>query len=138
MPVYNFVVAPNLEPEARRSLAQCITDAHCGVTGAPPEFVHVFFHDGRKPQRGDAIDLRVAASVRAGRPDSVNRAIEQHFANGAQNALPGRTIEARFSFRETPAKWVMEGGAVLPEPGDEARWMQEHWNRAHHEVDPGR
>ncbi len=26
---------------------------------------------------------------------------------------------------ETPASWVMEGGRVLPEPGEEAQWFAE-------------
>ncbi|MEM7153631.1 MAG: tautomerase family protein [Myxococcota bacterium] len=138
MPVYNFVVAPDLDADTRHALALCITEAHCSTTGAPPEFVHVFFHDGRRARTDAVVDLRIAASVRAGRPDSVNRAIEQLFIEGARRTLPDQNIEARFTFRDTPAAWVMEGGAVLPEPGDEAAWMQTHWKREHHEVDSGR
>jgi len=27
---------------------------------------------------------------------------------------------------EVPAAWVMEGGAVMPEPGEEAAWLARH------------
>ena len=29
-----------------------------------------------------------------------------------------------------PASWVMEGGAVLPEPGEEASWLAQHHHAA--------
>jgi hypothetical protein len=25
-----------------------------------------------------------------------------------------------------PAAWIMEGGAVMPQPGDEAEWLARH------------
>ena len=27
---------------------------------------------------------------------------------------------------DVPARWVMEGGDILPEPGDEAAWIAKH------------
>ena len=27
---------------------------------------------------------------------------------------------------DTPARWIMEGGHVLPEPGEEADWLAKH------------
>ena len=27
---------------------------------------------------------------------------------------------------DTPASWVMEGGDIMPEPGDEAAWLAAH------------
>ena len=30
------------------------------------------------------------------------------------------------STRDVAAKWVMEGGELLPEPGEEAAWLKRH------------
>ena len=30
------------------------------------------------------------------------------------------------STNDVPARWVMEGGVLLPEPGDEAGWLSQH------------
>ena len=27
---------------------------------------------------------------------------------------------------DVPASWVMEGGELLPEPGEEAEWLERH------------
>jgi hypothetical protein len=34
--------------------------------------------------------------------------------------------DVRVSLLEVPASWVMEGGAVMPEPGEEAAWLARH------------
>ena len=38
--------------------------------------------------------------------------------------FPIRNID--FVIFPIPASWVMEGGAVLPEPGEEASWLAKH------------
>ena len=34
---------------------------------------------------------------------------------------------------DTPASWVMEGGDIFPEPGEEAEWLAAHEARAREE-----
>ena len=35
----------------------------------------------------------------------------------------------RVRLLDVPASWVMEGGALLPEPGEEADWLARHGAR---------
>jgi hypothetical protein len=30
------------------------------------------------------------------------------------------------STSDVPARWVMEGGVLMPEPGEEKRWLLQH------------
>lgn len=38
--------------------------------------------------------------------------------------VPGAAVLMRTS--TTPASWILEGGRVLPEPGEEAAWLADH------------
>ena len=123
MPLYICNSVKGAIPEsAKQNIAADITDIHCRVTGAPESFVHVFFLEDapQQPLAGKCIFL--FGSIRAGRSKEQKRnltegmklAIQRH-ANVAVNAIAVDTTDV-------PASWVMEGGVVLPEPGEEASW----------------
>ncbi len=123
MPVYHCISpAGSVSMEAREKVATAITDVHCESTGAPRSFVHVFFretpksgpgaHDFDKPYYIDGVN-------RAGRLDDVVLKLKANLRKAfSDNAnVPLDQIGARISV--TPASWVMEGGDILPEPGEE-------------------
>lgn len=123
MPLYRCTTAADaLDDEQRSQIAGAITDIHCAVTGAPPTFVHVQFHETAD---GDG-RITLHGGIRAGRPPEVASEIIRRCidAVAAITAVPAERITMRTS--ETPASWIFEGGRVLPEPGEEDAWLAAH------------
>lgn len=127
MPLYRCIVAPNASSyAARAAIAEHVTRIHCDVTGGVPLFVHVFFTEdaaGMLPTDKRALML---GSIRAGRtPEQKARLVAAMEAVLAEHL---RVVPAAVSVVtvDVPARWVMEGGDVLPEPGDETAWLAKH------------
>jgi len=122
MPVYHCTLPPALLDDARRSqIANDITRIHCDKTGAPPHFAHVLFVDaaaGAAPV--------VLGSIRAGRPAALRAEMAAAMAEAVARSLGVEAGRVQVQLLEVPAAWVMEGGAVMPEPGDEAEWLARH------------
>lgn len=127
MPLYVCNARKGLiSDEAKAKIAKDITDIHCEVTDAPPTFVHAFFfEEAPHIPIGDGQAL-LFGQIRAGRTDEqkaqivsrMRRSIHEH-AGIALEAVSGATTD-------TPASWVMEGGDLLPEPGEEEAWLKAH------------
>ena len=128
MPLYRCTSPQGvLNYSQRAALARAFTDIHCDLTGAPRTFVHVqFLHH---PAQTGGMRFELHAGIRAGRDRALADAIiarcKQAVAD--QTGAPLEAISMRTS--STPASWILEGGRVLPEPGEEAQWEAE---RPHH------
>lgn len=122
MPLYRCTSPDGALDDAQRAaIAVAFTDIHCELTGAPRTFVHVQFHHRPAPSAGPQYVLH--AGIRAGRDQALaERLIARCVAAvaGIANVEPAR-IEMRTS--STPASWILEGGRVLPEPGEEEAWI---------------
>jgi phenylpyruvate tautomerase PptA (4-oxalocrotonate tautomerase family) len=121
LPLYRCLVpSRSVRMESRQAIARAITAAHCDATGAPAKFVHVFFFD--MPE-SDSLTVLVNGSIRAGRTDEQ----KQRIVAGVQAAfvqLAGvPAARTRVDLTDVPASWLMEGGRIMPEPGDEAAWL---------------
>ena len=116
-----------LDQNQKASIAQAITDIHCAVTGAPPSFVHaVFFEEAPQfPQDGkeDSKDIFVRGTIRAGRSDDQKNDISERIQKALVSHTGLEPSGAAALIRETPASWVLEGGEIMPEPGEEAEWF---------------
>ena len=112
-----------LDQSAKAAIARAITDIHCSVTGAPACFVHaVFFEEAPQFPLGDQ-SLYVRGTIRKGRSDDQKNQIADRIRRAL--AEHGR-VEPQFAaalIAETPASWVLEGGEIMPEPGEEAEWF---------------
>ena len=123
MPVYTLASQKPLKQPLREKIAHSITDVHCQITGAPPEFVSVIFMHGQNIKDGKQID--VIGNVRSGGnrnvelTDNLRTAMHQIVAQDAE--LPLEKIN--MTLVGFPASWAMEGGEILPEPGDEQQWL---------------
>lgn len=112
-----------LDAAAKEEIAKAITRIHCSVTGAPDIFVHAVFFEESPLFPLEDKTLFVRGTIRKGRSDeqknqiaeSIRESLIQHGGVSAQQA--GALI------RETPASWVLEGGEIMPEPGEEAEWF---------------
>ncbi len=120
MPVYYCSIpVAKLDDPKRRQIASDITRIHCEKTGAPPEFAHVLFADA-------ADGASVVGSIRAGRSASLRAEMAGAMTEAVAKTLAVEPALVRVQLLEVPAAWVMEGGAVMPEPGDEAEWLARH------------
>ena len=71
-------------------------------------------------------ELHIYASVRAGRTLQMNDNIELAMVD-RMSAITGFGIrQIEYAIFGVPASWIMEGGVILPEPGEEAEWLREH------------
>ena len=125
MPYYRFVVpSDSVGLEQRQAVARAVTDIHCDSTGAPRSFVHVVFDEA--PDTRFAEPYYLDAFNRAGRAEEVKQALLSDLL-GAFTEITG-VDKAQLGGRinEGPASWSMEGGMVLPEPGEETEEWYSH------------
>lgn len=122
MPLYRCTCPEGeLDDAQRAALAVAFTDIHCALTGAPRTFVHVQFHHRPAPVEGPRFELH--AGIRAGRDRALADAIKARCIDAVAGVarVPHAQIAMRTS--STPASWILEGGRVLPEPGEEEAWV---------------
>jgi phenylpyruvate tautomerase PptA (4-oxalocrotonate tautomerase family) len=123
MPVYNCISPVGaVSMEAREEIATAITDVHCNSTGAPRSFVHVFFREapGSGPSAsGFDKSYYIDGFNRAGRPADVVLKLKEDLRKAFSDKAGVSLDQVGVRIAETPASWVMEGGDILPEPGDE-------------------
>ncbi len=127
MPLYLCNALPDAIPSvARAAIAADVTRIHCDTTGAPPSFVHVFFLDNLpQPAIGDHRAV-VSGRIRSGRSDEQKRQITDQIAESLKRHAGLTEAETEVSTIDVAASLVMEGGVILPEPGDEADWLAEY------------
>ncbi len=115
--------AGTIPASARPAIANDITEIHCDVTGAPPQFVHAFFlEDAPGPELGGRRAV-VGGSIRGGRTDEQKRAIVERIEASLQRHAGLAAADIAVTTSDVPASWAMEGGEVMPEPGEEAAWL---------------
>jgi phenylpyruvate tautomerase PptA (4-oxalocrotonate tautomerase family) len=125
MPLYRCAVSPGLTSYEQRSrISKEVTRIHCEVTDGLPGFVHTFFsedRDGKLPQGKRAFLL---GSIRSGRTPEQKKRLGAEMTNAMADVLGIAPGEVAVVTADVPARWVMEGGDILPEPGDEADWLE--------------
>lgn len=123
MPVYTLACKQPLAADTRRKVADTITDIHCGVTGAPPEFVNIVFMDNHRIAGGKRVG--VIGNVRSGgnRNLELTDRLREQMHQGVAEAAALNQSEVSVMLVGVPASWAMEGGEVLPEPGAEDAWL---------------
>ncbi|UTW56506.1 tautomerase family protein [Kordiimonas sp. SCSIO 12610] len=112
--------------EAKAAIAKDITDIHCEVTAAPPTFVHAFFfEEATHVPIGDSQAL-LLGQIRAGRTDEQKAEIVERMRASINHHTGIELDDIVAVTTDTPASWVMEGGDLLPEPGEEEEWLAAH------------
>ena len=125
MPYYRCVVPEGSVPfERRQEVAKAFTDIHCGSTGAPRSFVHVVFDEA--PDARFAERYFVDGANRAGRPEELKQALLGDLRGAFASIVGVDEAEVGGRITEGPASWSMEGGMVLPEPGEETEEWYSH------------
>jgi phenylpyruvate tautomerase PptA (4-oxalocrotonate tautomerase family) len=127
MPLYRCAVREGLTSEPQRAqIAKDVVRVHCGVTGAPPSFVHAFFTETPADALPAGKDVFMLGSIRAGRTDGQKARIISELTDSVVRATGVSPDQVGVATVDVPAKWVMERGKLLPEPGEEEEWLARH------------
>ena len=130
MPYYKCIVPEDsVEFETRKAVAKAFTDIHCGETGAPRSFVHcefIEYPEGGETGYDSGTPYYMDGGNRAGRPQEVKDQLLSDLLGAfveitgiSRDDIHGRITEGK-------ASQTMEGGFVLPEPGEEGPEWYEH------------
>ncbi len=131
MPTYICTSLENrLAPEQKESIVAEITRIHCSATDAPSYFVQVIFETvkaqnyfvGGKPLQHDLIFIY--GRIRTGRAMQTKTRMIQDMAEAVGRAARIPKTGVWVYVGELPARQLIEGGHVLPEPGDEDAWFE--------------
>ena len=120
MPLYICgAPADTLGDEQRRRIAAAITRVHCELTGAPATFAHVVFDESKS-------EYSVFGTIRAGRSAETKAELQRQMAQAVAEVVGVDASKVPVLTADVPASWVMEGGVLLPEPGQEGDWLADH------------
>lgn len=124
MPVYTLACRRPLSADATKKVSHAITDIHCEVTGAPPEFVNIVFMNGHRVRGGKA--LGVIGNVRKGgnRNKELTDDLRDQLRDGIAKAAGLAASDVNVELLGFEASRAMEGGEILPQPGDENVWLE--------------
>jgi len=131
LPTYICTSLENrLAPEQKELIVADITRIHCAATEAPSYFVQVIFETvvaqnyfvGGKPLQHDLIFIY--GRIRTGRAMQTKTRMIQDMAEAVGLAARIPKTGVWIYIGELPARHLIEGGHVLPEPGDEDAWFE--------------
>ena len=122
MPLYMLTSKRTISSTNKQKLVDLVVDAHCNIMVAPEQFVHVAFSDGVPIANKN--ELYIQATVRVGREKNQVIRLKQALQDSAAKILQVRENRIYVNLLEIQSNWVMEGGHVMPAPGEEDEWME--------------
>lgn len=124
MPLYTLASKRALPEQTRFDIAQVITDVHCAVTGAPSEFVNVVFMTGYAMRRGTTLGVNGNVRIGGDRDQELYEKLKAQMHAGVSKAAGLAPSKVLITLIGVESNWVVEGGMVLPFPGDEGDWLE--------------
>ena len=128
MPVYTCTTTEStLSGDTKAALAAEIGRIHSAINHVPSTYANVVFHelpadavytDGRR-----AAPVIVNGWVRAGHPDDETTRLATEIAAAAIRMAGVPADRVLVVFQSSPARFAVEGGRLLPEPGQEQDWI---------------
>lgn len=128
MPIYTCTTAEaTIDSPTKAALAAEITHIHSEINHVPSTYVNVVFNE--VPAENiytDAVPaqpLLITGWVRDGHPETETTRLATEIADAATRitGIPPNRVLVVFS--SSPAHYAVEGGRVLPAPGEEAAWL---------------
>jgi phenylpyruvate tautomerase PptA (4-oxalocrotonate tautomerase family) len=128
MPVYTCTTTTaTLTADIKSALAQEISRIHAEINHVPSTYVNVVFHelpaDGIYADGVPANPVLVNGWVRSGHPADKTTRLATKIAAAVSriaNVKPDRVLMV---IQNSPASGAVEGGRILPEPGQEQAWI---------------
>ena len=128
MPIYTCTIAEStLSADTKRVLAGEIAHIHSSLNHVPSTYVNVAFHelaaDGLYTDGEPAKPVLVIGWVREGHQDEETTRLATEIATAVTRitAIPAERVLV--VIQSSPARFAVEGGRVLPEPGQEKSWL---------------
>lgn len=128
MPIYTCTTtASTLTSDTKATLATEIGEIHSAINHVPSSYVTVVFHElpddcvysGGAP----ASLVLVSAWVREGHPDEDNTRLATEIAAAVTRIAGVPAEQVTVVIQPGPARFAVEHGRVLPEPGHEDAWV---------------
>ncbi|MGE2718171.1 tautomerase family protein [Mycolicibacterium celeriflavum] len=128
MPVYTCTTAEGtLGTDAKAALAAEITTIHSDVNHVPSTYVNVVFNElpaenvytDAEPAR----PLIINGWVRSGHPDDETSRLVAEIADATTRITGIPPARVLVIIGNSPARFAIEGGRVLPDPGQEQAWL---------------
>jgi phenylpyruvate tautomerase PptA (4-oxalocrotonate tautomerase family) len=128
MPIYTCTTAVStLAPGDKAELAGEIAHIHSAINHVPSTYVNVVFHelpiDNVYTDGAPARPLLISGWVRDGHPESETTRLAMEIAAAATRITGIPAERVLVVFESSPAHYAVEGGRVLPAPGEEAAWL---------------
>jgi phenylpyruvate tautomerase PptA (4-oxalocrotonate tautomerase family) len=128
MPIYTCTTTEStFTTDVKMALAGEIARLHSAINHVPSTYVNVVFHelpadavytDGRP-----AAPVLVGGWVRAGHPEADITRLATEIATAITRLAGVPADRVLVVFESSPAHFAVEGGRVLPEPGEEQAWI---------------
>jgi phenylpyruvate tautomerase PptA (4-oxalocrotonate tautomerase family) len=128
MPLYQILNQEgSLSDKQRTEIAVGITDIHLELAGGLRHFVNVVFQEYRAGHGFNAgiigAPMVIGGSIRAGREQAVKTAMMEAISALVIRVCNISPRDLTVSIADVKASNAMEGGHILPEPGEEAAWL---------------
>ncbi|MDT5284450.1 MAG: hypothetical protein QOJ20_5645 [Mycobacterium sp.] len=128
MPIYTCTVAEStLSGDTKRALAGEIARIHSSINRVPSTYVNVAFHelaaDGLYTDGVPASPVLVSGWVREGHPEDDTTKLATEIATAVSRICDIDAERVLVVMQSSPARFAVEGGRVLPEPGHEQGWL---------------
>ncbi|MFI6467188.1 tautomerase family protein [Streptomyces sp. NPDC050528] len=128
MPVYTCTAPQGtLTGESKAALAAEITRIHAAVNHVPPAYVNVIFSE---PPRENVFaggvpgaPLIITGWARRGHPQEDTTRLALELSAAAVRVTGVEENHVMVVIEDSPARSAVEGGRVLPEPGEEKAWL---------------
>jgi phenylpyruvate tautomerase PptA (4-oxalocrotonate tautomerase family) len=128
MPIYTCTTTDSaMAAEAKAALAREIASIHSEINHVPSTYVNVVFHelptDSVYTDGVPASPVLVSGWIRAGHPEAQVTRLATEIAAAVTriSGIPAERVLVVFD--SSPAGFAVEGGRVLPEPGQERAWI---------------
>jgi phenylpyruvate tautomerase PptA (4-oxalocrotonate tautomerase family) len=128
VPVYTCTTTEStLSAQTKKALAGEIGAIHSEINHVPSTYVNVVFHelpaDSVYTDAAPASPVLVNGWIREGHPKTEVTRLATEIAAAVTRIAGVPAERVLVVFESSPASFAVEGGRVLPEPGEEAAWI---------------
>src|ERR1700759_4374156 len=128
MPVYTCTTTTStLTADIKSALAHEISRIHAEINHVPSTYVNVVFHElptgGIYTDGVPANPVMVNGWVRSGHPQGETTSLATEIADAVPRIAKVEPDRVLMVSQNSPASGAVEGGRVLPQPGEEQAWI---------------
>jgi phenylpyruvate tautomerase PptA (4-oxalocrotonate tautomerase family) len=128
VPIYTCTTRESTLPgPIKATLAAEIATIHSEINHVPSTYVNVVFHelpaDNVYTAGVPASPVLVSGWIREGHPKAEVTRLATEIATAVTRITGVPTEQVLVVFESSPASFAVEGGRVLPEPGEEQAWI---------------